>query len=274
MAVFAYAFYYVLSRVFLKKKNSNAIEYAILFNLVCAVLVSIAALSKGFVLPDVQKYAFNLMLMAVLYAAAQIFIFRASKTIEASELIILSSTRVLWTIVAALFFLGESFNLSKIIGAALILFSVVFVSFKRKRIRVNKGHWYAILAGFCLGIGFVNDSYILRHSDAVSYAAMAFILPLLVTVMVFHDSLPKLQKQLNSKLLRNTSLLGIFYSVGITASYAAYQNGGTASQIVPIGQSVVILTVVLAALFLGERDNLFKKLTAAVIVSIGVLFLR
>lgn len=212
--------------------------------------------------------------MAVLYAAAQIFIFLASKTIEASELIILSSTRVLWTIAAALLFLGETFNLSKTMGTALILFSVIFVSYRKKRIKFCRGHWYAILAGFCLGIGFVNDSYILRQADAISYGAIVFILPLVLTLVVYSSYLPKLKKEVTPKLLVKNLFLGIFYSVGLIASFLAYQSGGTASQIVPIGQSVVIVTVILAALFIGERDNLLKKFVAAILVSAGVLLIK
>lgn len=274
LAVFSYAFYYVLSRAFLKQKNSDAISYAVLFNIVCATLLTALSLNKGFVVPDLKRYALNLTLMGVLYTASQIFIFKASKTIEASELIILSSTRVLWTIAAAILFLGENFGLSKIIGTVLIMFSVFFVSYKKRKVKFEKGHMYAILAGFCLGLGFVNDAYILRQADAFSYAAIVFIVPAILTILIFPSSIAKIKKQLGIKLARNIVLLGAFYSVGIAASYLAYQHGGTASQIVPIGQSTVIVTVILAAIFIGERRHLVKKLIAAVLVSGGVLLLK
>jgi len=237
-------------------------------------VLTIVAISKGFVLLDLKQYALNLALMAVLYAAAQILIFQASKTIEASELIILSAGRVLWTIAAALLFLGESFSPQKAAGTALVIFAVVFVSYQKKRIKLSPGHWYAILAGFCLGVGFVNDAYILRHADAISYGAIVFILPLALTLVVYASSLPKIRKTVTAKLLLKNLLLGTVYSIGLIASYSAYQHGGNASQIVPIGQSVVIVTVILAALFLGERDHLFKKFIAAVLVSLGVLLIK
>ncbi len=274
VGVFAFAFYYTLSRLFLKAKNTDAISYALLFNLVCASLLIAVSVSKGFVLVDLHKYALNLVVMGVLYTASQIFIFQASKTIEASEVIILSSTRILWTIGAAIVFLGESFDLAKLIGAGLILYSVYFVSHKKKRLKFEKGHVYAILAGVCLGVGFVNDAYVLRNADAFSYAALAFILPSILTLLIFPSVVGKIKKQFDIGLLRNTVLLGIFYTIGIMASYLAYQKGGTASQIVPIGQSVVIVTVILAAIFIGERDNLIKKLVAAALVTAGVLLLK
>ena len=52
--------------------------------------------------------------------------------------------------------------------------------------------------------------------------------------------------------------------------FLAYQYGGTASQIMPLRQSSVILTVILGALFLGERTRLMHKLIAAILALIAV----
>jgi len=78
--------------------------------------------------------------MAVLYTASQVLTFKALNSIEASDLIIFSSTRVLWTIAAALLFLGETFNIPKVIGTILILFSIVYISAEKKGVNLNKGH--------------------------------------------------------------------------------------------------------------------------------------
>ncbi|OGE78047.1 hypothetical protein A3J19_01040, partial [Candidatus Daviesbacteria bacterium RIFCSPLOWO2_02_FULL_41_8] len=273
LAVASYSVFYILTRVFLKEKSSDAIAYTIVFNFVCALLISLVSLKNGFILPDIKHYYLNFGLMAVLYTASQVLIFKASRTIGASDLIIFSSTRVLWVIGAALLFLGEAFNTPKIIGTILILISVVYVSAKKKGIKLNKGHIYALLAAFCIGIGFVNDSYILRNADTISYAALAFIFPAVLTLIVFPSSTLKLKYYLNLGILTKILLLGVFYSIGLVASYLSYKAGGNASQIVPIGQSVVIITVILAALFLGERENVSKKIIAAILVSIGVLLL-
>lgn len=274
IAIASYSIFYILTRVFLKEKSSDAIAYAIVFNFVCALLISLFSLKNGFVLPDIKQYYLNLGFMAVLYTASQVLIFKASKIIGASDLIIFSSTRTFWVIGAAILFLGETFNINKVIGTGLILFSVLFVSITKKEIKFNKGHLYAILAAFCIGIGFVNDSYILRQSDAISYGALAFILPAFLTAIVFPSSTLKLRSYLSLGILIKILLLGVFYSIGLVTSYLAYKAGGNASQIVPIGQSVVILTVILAVLFLGEREILLKKIIAAILVSVGVLLIR
>jgi len=47
-----------------------------------------------------------------------------------------------------------------------------------------------------------------------------------------------------------------------------------ASQIAAINQAQVIITVLLAVLLLKEKDNLLRKLIAAVLVTIGVILVR
>lgn len=279
VGVLAYSVYYILSRVFLKEKTSDAVVYALLFNIVCSVLVGGLAISHNLVLPDFHKYWLNLFAMGVLYALGQVFIFRASQLTEASEVIIISSTRIIWAIAAAMLFLGEAFTLYKSIGSALIIFAVILVAYqkttkkKKQPSALRQGRIYALLAGVCLGIGFVNDSYILRNSDATSYAALVFIIPTIFTYLIYRPSVSTLKKHINLKLLSRTFVLGVVYSVGIIASYAAYQNGGQASQIVPLGQSVVVLTVIFSVVFLSERDFLLRKLLGTAILVAGVLML-
>lgn len=48
---------------------------------------------------------------------------------------------------------------------------------------------------------------------------------------------------------------------------------GPASQIAPINQAQVIVTVLLAIIVLKERDHLFRKVIAAILVTIGVILL-
>jgi len=272
VAVFSFAIFYTLSRVFLKEKKSDPISYAIMFNLVCAILITLVSLIDGFVLPNIRSIAINLGLMTALYTISQVLIFKAAKIIPASDLIIFFSSRTLWAILAAIVFLGEDFSIYKVIGTVLILGAIIFVSTEGK-IMITKGHLFTLLAAICIGVGFVNDSYILKQANALTYASLTFIFPTILTMFIFPTATLGLKKYMNTNFLIKIVLLSTFYSIGMVASYVAYQRGGDASQIVPIGQSVVIVTILFAALFLGERNNLVKKLIAAVLVSVGVVLM-
>ena len=68
-------------------------------------------------------------------------------------------------------------------------------------------------------------------------------------------------------------LLCAVYSIATLADYYALSSGGNASQVSPTLQTSIILTVILAAIFLGEKNDLAKKLLAAMIAMIGIILL-
>lgn len=260
----------------MREDKSDPFTYGLVFQLVCAILVFLFAFWRGFVMPPVKELGFNLFLEAILYAGSIIFLFKALKLMEASEVTILTATSALWTIVFSLLFLDESFSVTKLIGVIIVLGSVVFVTQKEMRLsfHFNQGSLYALLAAFCFGVAFVNDAYILKRSDAISYTAIAFFLPSLVILLIKPATISKIHIFLKPVLIVKMGLLGVFYSTSAITIYLSYQAGGNASQLAPIGLSRIVLTVVLAALVLNERAHLRKKIVAAVLVSIGILLFR
>jgi len=66
----------------------------------------------------------------------------------------------------------------------------------------------------------------------------------------------------------------IFYSIQGIAYYLAFQKDAPVSQLSPLVRSSIVLTVLLGAIFLKERQDLVKKLFAAVIVSAGAILVR
>ncbi len=274
VSVIAFATSNLLQRVLMKDEKSNVVAYSVAFQLICAVLIGLFALGRGFIMPPIQELWFNFVLTTVLYAAGTLFLFRALQNIEASEAAVIISSRALWTIVVALIFLGESLDLTKTIGVILVLGSIALVSLKRKTIRFNKGILYVLGAAFCYGVAFANDTFILRQSEVFSYTTLAFLFPGLLTLAIKPRILPEIKKLLNIPALFKMVLLCLLYSTAVITIYLAYQQGGTASQLAPISQSVVILTVLLATIFLNERSQLARKFAAAIMVIIGVLLLR
>lgn len=65
-----------------------------------------------------------------------------------------------------------------------------------------------------------------------------------------------------------------FFTAGQAIAYYFALAKGPASQIAPIGQSQVILTIILAAIILKEKDNLLRKILAGILVTIGVILLK
>lgn len=274
LSVFLFSISSLLQRVLMKDEQSNAHAYSIVFQILLGVIVGLVAIAKGFVMPPIAQFPVNFLLVAVLYGLGTLFVFNAFKYIEASEVTIITSTRTIITIISAIFLLGEVFDLQKAVGTLLILFSAYLITKKKRRFKVNKGVLYALGMAVCYGLAITNDTFLLKYVDVFSFLTVASLLPGFFLIAVKPKALLELGQFLKPKVLAKMLILTLFYAGGAALFYFAIIIGAGASQITPISQSAVIVTVILAAIFLNERDYLLKKLVSAILVTIGVLLIK
>ena len=240
----------------MREEDSDSVFYTIAFELLCAILIGVFAFAHGFVLPPITKIPLNFLVMAVLYGLGTVFIFKATQLIEASEAALIASLTSLVAVISAVALLGESFGLLKIAGTLLILAgALLVVEFKRGFIW-NKGVVYALGMVVCYGLAITNDAYILHFtSDVASYSAISFLFVATFLVIISLRSFGKARDFLRISKLSKMAILAGSYSISSVTFYSALQNGAGASQMGPINQSFVIVTVLLAAIFLRERTS-------------------
>lgn len=194
--------------------------------------------------------------------------------IEASESIILSSVRVVITIVASIIFLQESFNGLNILGTILILASILLVTNLKRGIKFNKGVVYTFAMALFSGLAIVVDGFNVRHHDVVSYSAIVNSLIVIILLMFYPKAVKQWKYFISLNFLKKMLPLGVFATVQGVAYLLALSYGGNTAQVGTIRQASVIVTVLLAVILLNEKDNLVRKLIAAVLVTVGVILLR
>ncbi len=264
----------LLQRALMKEEDSDPATNAIVFQILCTILVFAYSFWQGFVMPPINNLALNFILLAVLYGAGNLLLFKGLKTVEASDTTILVTTRAIWTILVALLFLNETLNPLRILGIFLIFGAIILVFGTKEKIKLNKGAIFILLSAVCFGVELANDSYILRQSEVVSFTAIGFLLPAIAMIIFQPKALFRAKQLLQPKRGIKMLLLSIIYSIQAITAYLAYKLGGNISQLAPIFQSSLILTVILAIIFLNEKDRLKIKLASAVLVTIGILLIR
>ncbi len=263
----------ILQKTLMKNEDSDALSYSIIFQVTCTIIVGSFAYLRGFVLPPVAQMPINFILMGILYGLGTIMSFKALKYLGSSEVTIIAASRSIITIISAIVLLDDPFNLQKAVGALLIIVAVVAVSKKENIFVVNKGILHALGYALCFGLAVTNDAFIVRRSDAFSFTAMSFLMPSIFLFILKPSVIKNIKHFLNPTVFRNMFLFSLFYSAAGISFYSALSKGANASQMSPINQAAVIVTVMLAALFLKERNDLVKKIICAVIVVVGVWLL-
>lgn len=258
-------------RFLLKDKNSNPATYLIVGDLVGGLFLLVFALKQEMVTLNNLTLMPSILLSGLLFGLGGLFWYKSLKLIDASEFIVLFTSRAFWAVLASVILLGENFQLEQIIGALLIFLGIYLAAWNAKKFSFKKGEIYALAGAFSMGLGFVNDGFILRGLNPVIYAPISFFVASLVAWLLNPKSTAEILNTFRSKLLMKLILLGFLGAATQLTYLSAVSLSGNVGQIAVINQLSTILIVIAGIIFLKERDNLIKKIFAAILAFAGVL---
>jgi uncharacterized membrane protein len=273
ISIFAIAIANVYQKLAMRETESDPLAAGIFFQLVLTLITGVFAFFYGFHAPPFSQFPFYFLNSAVFYAAGTFLIFKAIKEIEASELVILTAFSAIITIAGGIIFLGEPFSLRQVLGTALILIAIIIVQ-KKTGLSGKWGMWLALLGGSCYAVAVVSDTHILKTYDAVSYTPVMSLLPGIILLLFNPRVVTKLKSYVNATYVKNLSLYCFFYGIQAVCYYVALNKGANASQMAPLFRAEIILTVILAVIFLREREKIPLKIFGAIIAAVGVILLK
>ncbi len=193
--------------------------------------------------------------------------------IEASTFSVITQLSTVFMIVAGVLFFKEPFVLNKFIGAILIVISNVLIFFKKGNGKPNKYVLLGIFANICFTIALFLD---VNNSDnfnlpvyVTATLGIPSILILIFERIKFKDLIEEYKKG-NRKAIWITS---ISWSLSILFQLRAYQLGEV-SIVAPLCALSVILNVIVGYFFLKEKDNILKKIIAALLIILGIILIK
>ncbi len=276
ISVLLYSISVLLQRTILRENESEPIAFSIFFQLLIGFLIALMGIAFGNMRfpSNLSPLFFNLLLMAILYGFANVLIFKSLKQVEASKFTILFSTRAIFTVAASSLLLNEALSSKQLFGALLIFFGIIIVNIKSQKFSIGKGEILALLAALAFGTANTNDRFLLLHLDKYFFTSLAFIVPALLIALVYPKEPKHIKLFLSKKVFPKILILCVFYSLSAITFFAALQTSSNSSQVASINLTSVVVIVVLSVIFLKERAGFAKKLLAAVLSFIGLLFLN
>ena len=193
--------------------------------------------------------------------------------LEASTYNIIGQLSTVFMIFAGLFFFKEEFVVSKIIGAFLIVFSNILVFYKRGTFKIDKYIGLGIIANLCLSIALFIDVNNSEMFNIPFYVGTTLIIPTILIFIFERIKIKDIKEELNSIDKKMVLITSFSWAIMLILQLRAYQVGDV-TIIAPLLGLTVILNVVVGYLFLGEKDNLVKKLIAAILVIISIFLIK
>lgn len=265
---------HIYRRYFLEKYKLDTVLFAILYQIIGGIgifLYLIVAEPQSIQL-DINENWPNLLLSIFLYFIGSITITLAYKKSQASEVVIIFATRAIWIIVGASIFLDEVITTGNIIGAILIILSIVLLTYspkKSKKFKPNKGVVYALISAPIFGLALVNDAYVTRSMETEFYVFISFFIVGIIMLPLRLNKLGQVKENFNFKFAFNLFMASVPYTASVILALKAIEAGNNAAQIGPIQQTTVIITTLLGIIFLKENSQYIKKIISACIAFLG-----
>jgi drug/metabolite transporter (DMT)-like permease len=219
---------------------------------------------------DLKTYAL-LLLAIIFYAINDRLQTTARKHLEVSVFSIIKQLSTVFIIIIGLTIFREPVIISKMIGAGIILLGNVFLLYKKGRLDLNKYVVYSILANITFAIAMSTDIGIAKLFNLPIYISITLVVPALIIFLAEKMSISTIIEEYKHGIKKYYYITGVAWGLAILFSLRTFQFGQVTT-IVPLQSTAVIINVLIAYFFLKERDNLPKKILAALIVMLGIYF--
>lgn len=221
---------------------------------------------------DWKAYLF-LGLSIIFYAIADRLSTTVRRGIEASSYNILQQISTVFMIIVGLVFFKEPFVWNKILGAILIIFSNIFIFYKKGKFKVDKYIILGIIGQLSFSIAMFLDVNISDNFNLPMYISITLMVPALLIFLFERPKLKEIRSEFTDGNFKALLITAISWGLMIVSQLRAYQFGNI-TIVSPLCAITVILNVISGYVFLKERDNLLNKIIAGILIIISVILIR
>lgn len=226
-----------------------------------------------FKIPSDIKVYIMLGISIIFYAISDRMNTTVRSGIEASTYSMIKQLSTTFMIFAGLIFFKEEFILTKFIGAMLIIFSNVIIFYQKGKFKMNKYITLGIISNLVYTVALFLDVNISDNFNLPFYVMITLIVPALL-ILIFERIKPKeIKTEFMNGNKKAIIITALTWGTMIVMQLRAYQLGNV-TIIAPLCALTVILNVIVGYLFLKERDNLIKKIIAAILIIISVILIK
>lgn len=195
------------------------------------------------------------------------------RNLEGSTVNILEQVLNIFMILWGVLFFKEEMGISKIIGAILIILSNVMIFYQKGKFTVDKYVGLGVIANLFFSIALALN---VDNSEKFNFALYQSITLAIPAILIFCFSKLKVKDLVEEwKEGEKTAIVitTVAWAIKIVAQLRAYQTGSVTT-VATLCALSAILNVFASYFFLKERDNMGKKIIAAIIIIFSVFLVK
>ena len=175
-------------------------------------------------------------------------------------------------IIIGIIFFKEDIILMKLLGGLIIIGSNILLVMEKGKFVFNKYIIFQLISVLSFSIAISLDIEINEQFNLPIYIGMTLIIPAILIILFERLSFNKIVNEYKEGNKTAIIITGITWGIAILFNLRAYVFGNVTT-VAPISSLNVLINVIVAYLFLKEKDNLFRKIIAAIGIILGILLI-
>lgn len=221
---------------------------------------------------DIKVYLL-LFASCIFYALSDRVNATSRSGLEVSMYGILSQLTPIFTFTWGIILFKEPIIITKIIGLLLIIAGNIFVLYKKGKFTWNKYVLFSILGSLFFSIGLCIDVDNSEHFNLPFYVAITLIVPSLLIIIAEKIKVKDLINEYKVGDKKSILVITAIWGIRLYSMYRAFQLGEF-STVTVIRATSILLNVIAGYFFLKEKDSVYKKIVAAILVAAGVILAK
>lgn len=220
--------------------------------------------------PTDPKVWILLLVATIFYGISDRIQTPVRKHLEVSVVAIVGQLSTVFLLIYSVILFKEPLILPKIIGAVLIISGNILLQFKKGTFHVNKYVWFIAIASLSYATAVSIDIGTSVSFNLPIYIFFTFSFPAIFIMVLERKFVASIKTELTTGATTYLLLTGLCWGFAVFFSLRSFQLGNV-STIVPLQASTVLLNVLVAYFFLGEKKDEWKKILAALLVIGGII---
>lgn len=274
--IIIYLVLYVIFTQFYKKttiKSENDGALTILLQVLGGLSILILMPFFEIRFPEkIETYIF-LGIACVLYAFADRLNTTARRGLEVSTYSILNQLNTVFIIILGITIFKEKIILNKLLGGIVIILANILVIYQNGKFEFNKYVVISIFGNLFLAIASFTDIGISDRFNLPVYIAITLIVPSILIKIFERVRIKDIISEFKHGDKKSIIIVGISWGILILAMLRAYQFGSVTT-VAPICATTTLLNVFAAYFVQNEKKDLPKKIFAALVVVVGIIFIQ
>lgn len=223
--------------------------------------------------PSDMKIYLTLLITTVIYAVTDRLNTEARFGLKPSTFSMLKQLSTVFMIIFGLTFLKEDIVFEKIIGAVLIIFANVLISYDKGKFEINKYFVMSFISNFLFAVAMLINVNISDYFNIAMYTVITVSVPALFISLFKKIKVKDLKNEFKLYKKKEFIIAGFTWCLMLISSVRAYQLKSV-TVVATLFALTSIINAIVELIFDKDRKGFLIKMIAGVLIIVGVILIK